>query len=74
VKTFQDSRTGYIWAFEDSDNVTALIDRGIAPVTLKYEVIPQPTPAHTWNGSGWDAPTLGATVGGLWARVKGIFK
>ena len=46
MKTFKDTTTGNIYQYEDSDDIQALQDSGIAPQTLESYVIPAPTDAE----------------------------
>lgn len=59
MKTYQDTETGKLHAFDDGIDPYTLNNRNI-PTTLSETVIPQPSDAHVWLNGNWikntDAP------------------
>lgn len=52
MKTYQDTETGKLHAFDDGIDPFKLNNRNI-PTTLSKTVIPQPSESHVWFNGGW---------------------
>ena len=52
---YQDTATGQIWMMEDGYDFS---NNTNVPTTLSSTVVPKPSEAHVWNGSGWTLDQL----------------
>ena len=52
MKTYQDTQTGQLYAFDDGVDPFNLNNRNI-PTTLSEKVIPKPSESHVWFNGNW---------------------
>ncbi|PTR05987.1 hypothetical protein C8R32_11459 [Nitrosospira sp. Nsp5] len=52
MKTYQDTETGQLYAFDDGIDPFKLDNRNI-PTTLSETVIPRPSELHVWVNRSW---------------------
>lgn len=72
MKLLQNTTTGDMWEFEDSDDLAQLVARGVVPATLTDHLVARPSADHTWDATtqAWVAPSPFAPKLTMMQRIK----